>query len=69
MACTGPVYPKDEQIEKVSNRLMEVLKNEFNIFACGEPTWPSMLKARKDTERRFKESIKEILYQENCETF
>ena len=69
MACMGPENPTKTKIDAAYNRVMEVLTKEFNVFNHGEPTWPGMLKAREKVKEELKNSVREILYQESCESW
>ena len=70
MPCTGPTPVIDEEADKVSEELLEHLMKSKQIFQ-----WPvaelsaPMLAARQKSISQFREAVKEILYQDRCETW
>lgn len=70
MACMGPENPTKTEIDAAYNRVMEVLAKEFDVFTHGDPTWPGMmLRAREKVKEELRNAVREILYQEACESF
>ena len=66
----GPSQPTDKEINKVRKRLMQVLRDEFDIFNS-EPliNTKNFMKYRKQAIKGLKPAIKDILWQQNCEDF
>lgn len=64
----GPPEPTPEEIDKVYNRLIEVLDKEFDVLRHPQRL-PGFIRAREEVLVEFRDVIGEILYQDNCEKF
>lgn len=72
MPCTGPTPPPSEYVEKVFQEILELLKEKHKIdFKSNE--WiglpKPMLEFREKVFTEFKAALKELLYQDSCETW
>lgn len=65
----GPENPTKTEIDAAYNRIMEVLVKEFGVFNYGEPSWPGMRESRKKVQEELRNAIREVLYQEACESW
>lgn len=72
MPCTGPTMPTDDYVNKVTDELLDYLKQKKYI-SFDEPSKiqipGSMFEHRQKSIELFRNGVREILIQDACESF
>lgn len=69
MPCTGPSHPTDLEVQIIFDSVMKHLQKKHNIFVYPPPGSQGFIDQRKKIEKELKEALKNILYQEYCESW
>ena len=70
MPCTGPTKPTDAEVDKVLQRVLQVLKDDFAILSIPEKKLiGGFATHRRKAIAKLKKGIAEVMWQDECENF
>jgi hypothetical protein len=70
MPCTGPMMPGDEEVDRVTDEVMQFLKEKHGIHSVSEKFFTCSTEENHLKDRaKMREVIKSLLHLRNCEEF
>lgn len=62
-------YPPKEQVERITQEVLDFLREKKYYMCSGDCIFPKMLEERKESEEALKKAVEKLLWQDACEGF